>query len=160
MSSRAVALSLFVSTLASAAAMTSGCSGDDAPAGAAADAGADAPARANRPAPPEPEAGTPKTCRELCEDAHPASVAKDEAIDSCWEAHCAAPCIDGEDPVPPDGADAGADGGGAGACASHVVTISPSCDECTTASCCAPWDACFQDPDCSALEACYEECVD
>jgi hypothetical protein len=163
MSSRTAAFLFLACTLGVSTAAGAGCSGDDTSTAAATDGGTDVASEA-RPAPPEDDdAATPKTCREQCADAHPAGVAKDKAIDACWQAHCASPCIDGERaPIDVDaGADASADAGAdAGACMSPVVTASPSCDACTTAFCCASWDACFQDAECSALEDCYQQCVE
>ena len=129
-----------------------GCSGDDP--SPPHDAGRESsPPDANRPAPPEPDA-SPKTCREQCQEAHPAGVPRDEAVNACWAMHCSEPCVE---EMPGDGGrDDGATDGGA--CVSPVVTVSASCDECTNRSCCAEWDGCFQEPECAALNACYQQC--
>ncbi len=158
MSSRALAVFLILSTstgaLALASAMT-GCSEDEPRANG--DGGTDGSMEANRPAAPETDA-RPKTCREQCEEAHPAGLPRDEAVDSCWDTHCRNPCIEG---VVDDGGIA--EGGAApdgGTCASPVVTISLACDECTNTFCCAAWDECFQEPECAALNACYQDCTE
>ena len=156
MSSRALGVLLIVSSAASAfaAGMMTGCSEDE-PAGPG-DAGSDGSRPdANRPAPTEPDA-RPKTCREQCEEAHPTGLPKDEAVNSCWETHCNVPCIE---QLPGDGGIDGAAPDGA-ACESPVVTVSVACDECTNAFCCGAWDGCFQEPECAALNACYQQCTD
>lgn len=135
-------------------ALFSGCSDDPTP--PPADAGADREPTANRPVRPEEDGAPPASCRAQCAEAHPTGVPKDEAIDACWKASCAAPCVEEQ----PD--DGGVDGAApdAGTCVSPVVTVSLACDACTTASCCASWDDCFQDPECAALNACYQQCVE
>ena len=167
MRSRTAGFLFFVSiVLGATATATSGCS-SDATKAAAADSGADAPG-ANRPAPAgDNDASDPSTCRDRCAAAHPAAVLEDKAIDTCWRKYCQAPCID----ETPDIGDAGAvvgdggDGGNAspgadaGTCKSNLVTDTASCDQCTGTFCCTAWDGCFQDPECSALEACYQQCV-
>ena len=128
------------------------CSGDEpSPPGAAGHESS--PPDANRPAPPDTDAA-PKTCREQCREAHPVGVPKDEAVNECWALHCNGPCLEGtNEDAGPDGASA--DGG---ACVSPVVTVSASCDECTNSFCCTEWDGCFQEPECAALNACYQQC--
>jgi hypothetical protein len=157
MSSRTIGAFVIFSTLAGAVVTSFGAGGcSDEEKSANADAGSDANVPdANRPAPPEIDAAL-QTCRERCEEEHPTGLQKDEAINSCWETFCGAPCID---QLPPDGgvaADGAAPDGGT--CISPVITPSLSCDECTNTSCCAEWDACFQDPECAALNACYQSC--
>lgn len=159
MSSRRLAV-LFIASMLVATGLGSaiaGCSTDDTKV-AAGDSGADATPEATRSPPPPDEASTPKTCRELCEEAHPTALPKDEAVNSCWEMNCSGPCIE-ETTTPTDGGTDGDGGADAGACLSPVVTISESCDQCTILRCCAAWDGCFQDPECSALNACYQKCV-
>jgi hypothetical protein len=39
-----------------------------------------------------------------------------------------------------------------------VSTPSADCSQCTVDNCCKPWDACFNDADCSALNACSIAC--
>ena len=130
------------------------CSGDE-PAGPS-DAGSESSKPdANRPAPLETDA-RPKTCRRQCEEAHPAGLPRDEAVNACWETHCKGPCID--EMTEDGGIDAGASDGGT--CVSPVVTISLACDQCTGASCCTEWDGCFQEPECVALNACYQQCTE
>jgi len=150
------ALVVVLAPLAAAAALTGGCSDDEAP--PEADAGAESgPPDANRPAPPESDAAL-KSCREECEEAHPTGLPKDEAINSCWETHCGDPCIEQRPGDGGGGGDGAAPDGGT--CTSPVVTVSVSCDECTHTFCCASWDGCFQDPECTALNACYQRCPD
>ena len=109
----------------------------------------------NRRAPPETDA-RPKTCREQCEEAHPTGLPRDEAVNSCWDTHCLGPCIE---QIPDDGGIDGAAPDG-GTCTSPVVTISLACDQCTNTFCCAEWDGCFQEPECVALNACYQQCTE
>ncbi len=133
--------------------IVAGCSKeDDVP--ATTDAGVAPLPGPNRAAPPEEVAEAPKTCRERCTEAHPTAAAKDRAIETCWSTHCAGPCFEGLS----DDAEAGAPD--AGSCAAPVVTVSSSCDRCTSAACCAAWDGCFQDAECSALNDCYRQCLD
>jgi hypothetical protein len=162
MSSRSLGTALAIAATFSpmaGLALVGGCSEDD-PAGAAPDAAADGNGpEANRPTPPEPDAEEPKSCRQRCEEAIPeGALAKDEAINSCWKTFCGRPCIE---ELAPDGgvaADGAAPDGGT--CVSPVVTISLACDECTNTFCCASWDGCFQDPECSALNVCYQQCTE
>lgn len=147
---------LLVLAASGASALFSGCSDDATP--APVDAGADsAPPDANRPPRPE-DSAAPRSCREQCAEAHPTGLPKDEAINSCWKTFCGDRCIE---ELPTDGG-GGADGAApdGGTCASKVVTVSLACDECTNTSCCASWDDCFQDPECTALNACYQQCAD
>lgn len=160
MSSRALGAGFVLAALGGALALSltsSGCSDDDAP--DAGDAGAETRAPDANRAPPAGEDGAaPKPCRQACEEAHPTGLAKDEAINSCWETFCVDPCIeelalDGgvvADGAAPDG----------GTCRAPVITISLVCDQCTNTSCCASWDGCFEDAECTALNACYQECAD
>jgi hypothetical protein len=39
-----------------------------------------------------------------------------------------------------------------------VTTPSSDCSQCTVDKCCNAWDACFNDTDCSALNACSIAC--
>jgi len=157
-SRRRGALALFVASLLGTAtllALAEGCSEE--PATTPTDAGTDEEApKGTRPAPPEPDAGTTKTCQQECADMYPAAVAKDEAINECWETHCRAPCVELK-------ADAGVTDGAApdgATCSSPVITPSLSCDECTQTLCCPAWDTCFQDSECADLNACYQRCTD
>jgi hypothetical protein len=141
-----------------AAVIPAGCSGDNGSPAAADDGGAEAaPARQAPSDDGEPDAGD---CRTACETAHPAAVALDRAIVACWQASCAEACLDPDAGAPDggDGGDTGAAPPDAGACSRPVATGNPSCDGCTTASCCRAWDGCFGDAECTALEACYRAC--
>lgn len=158
MSSRVLGALLVLATSGGgfgASALFSGCSDDAAP--APVDAGAEsAPPDANRPPRPE-DSAAPKSCRDECAEAHPTGLPKDEAINSCWRTFCSDPCIE-ELPADGGGVDGAARDGGT--CVSPVVTVSLACDDCTSTSCCASWDDCFQDPECIALNACYQQCAD
>jgi hypothetical protein len=140
------------------------CSTSNSATAGAADAGS--PDVQPRPAPAD-DGAAPMTCREGCEQDHPNGIAKDRAVVVCWQTSCAATCIDGAP------SDAGTDGGDGGAdastpdasltnagpsCQQPVVTNTSDCDTCTKASCCVPWDACFGDTECAALNACYTAC--
>lgn len=161
MSSRSLGAGVVLATFGAALSLpftSSGCSGDES-APAAGDAGPDGRAPdANRPPPVDEEGPPPKSCRQACEEAHPTGLAKDEAINSCWETFCVDPCIEERaldggvvaDGAAPDG----------GTCRAEVVTISLDCDQCTNTSCCAAWDGCFEDAECTALNACYQDCAD
>ncbi|MBX3224422.1 MAG: hypothetical protein KF795_28155 [Labilithrix sp.] len=159
MSSRTLGTVLVLGSFAGVLALSSasgGCSDDEAP--AATDAGADRAPDVNRAPPAADDAATPKSCRKACEEAHPTAIAKDEAIDTCWETFCSDPCIE---ELPIDGgivADGAAPDGGT--CSAPVLTTSLDCDQCTNTSCCASWDGCFEDTECAALNACYQECDD
>jgi len=155
MSSRAIsALVLLAGGLFGLANAIAGCS-DEEPTSAA-DAGIEAAGPdANRPAPPDVDVPS-LTCEERCREAHPAGVAKDEAVSSCWDTHCTGPCIE---QLPGDGGTDGAAPDG-GTCVSPVVTVSAACDECTNTFCCTEWDVCFQEPECAALNACYQQCTE
>lgn len=150
------ALVLLISTLlASAMSAVTGCSDD----GKASSADASTEGAARDAPRPEPENdATLTTCREDCQAAHASGVPKDEAINACWETYCRGPCVDGQ----PSEAGVLADGAApdGGTCTSPVITISLSCDECTNTFCCAAWDACFQDPTCTNLNACYQGCAE
>jgi hypothetical protein len=101
---------------------------------------------------------TTQECIDACNAAHPKSVAKETAIDTCWSANCKGPCLDN----PPTGYDAGG-GSDAGAdaadvCGSGVATSEPTCNDCTQQYCCTSWNGCFMDTDCSALDDCIGKC--
>ncbi|HVH41522.1 MAG TPA: hypothetical protein VM925_04235 [Labilithrix sp.] len=153
MSSRRTLAVTFSSALLGAfgtVALAAGCS-ENTKAAAANDASSDATPDVATSKPLESDAPV-KSCRETCEETHGAALPKDEAINSCWETHCGGPCIE---QVPDDG---GALDGGT--CSTPVVTVSESCDRCSSTFCCAEWDACFQDPACTALNACYQTCAE
>lgn len=103
------------------------------------DAGKDAPATQ-----------TLEECLAKCDKDHPTGLVKDKAIDTCWTTRCAGPCV-GE-------ADGGTTTSDAGACKNDVDTGDVECDACTVAACCAEWDGCFDDADCSALQDCRLAC--
>lgn len=99
-------------------------------------------------------------CAEECRQAHPSGAAKDDAIDSCWEAKCDDPCFGSGASIPDGGypdAGVGTDGG---MCQNDVdfEPPDPTCSACTQAYCCAAWDGCFNDDDCLALNDCYNAC--
>lgn len=148
---------LVLAPLTASLASAAGCSADESPAASGSDASTDGAVDARPDAPTPEDSAPPRTCRELCELAHPTGRSKDEAIDSCWETHCVRPCIE---QLPQDAGSSDGGASDAGACVSPVVTISESCDECTRAFCCASWDGCFQDPECAALNACYQDCIE
>ena len=141
--------------------MAGGCSSTtiEAPA----DAGAD---RSTRDVATPPDAAddtatpTHDECFAACDAAHPNSVAKNTAIDTCWESACKAPCVDGtpfDAGSPADAGDAAPDAA-VPACTNQVDTGDVACDLCTKMRCCAPWDGCFDDADCSALVDCESMC--
>lgn len=162
MSSRELGALLILSTSTIAGMVAIGTAGCSDHAAVPADAGTESSSRANRPAPPETDA-EPSTCEKQCEEAHPKGLLKDEAINSCWKTYCREPCLErmpDDGGIAPDGAAPDGAAPDVGTCVSPVVTISLACDECTTASCCIPWDGCFQDSECTALNACYQQCTD
>jgi hypothetical protein len=152
-----LALSASVAVLAGSALM-GGCSEETNPVGGS-DAGDSVDANKPKDSAPadEEDAGlTVEECLQACETKHAVGLAKDQAIDQCWETKCSGPCIDDTE------FDAGAAGGDGGApmCKEEVLTATDSCDLCTQTYCCAAWDACFQDDDCVALNTCRNACVD
>ena len=134
----------------------SGCSEE--PTRVVADGGLEARALEDQRSPPTLDATNP-TCIELCRQDHRSAVAKDEAVVACWESRCEAPCVLGERTDAGAMEDAG-DAGSGPSCTSEVITPSLACDQCTRTSCCDAWDACFQDPECAALNACYQACAE
>ena len=149
-SARTFGVGLVTLVMAVAARLGTGCT-DDPAAAARGDAALDAPAQPQRPASPTYDGAT-RTCREECEVSHAAGRSKDEAIGSCWATHCNAACIE-QTSVDAGSADAGS-------CSQPVVSPSEDCDTCTRAFCCAEWDGCFGDEACSALNACYQTCIE
>jgi hypothetical protein len=89
-------------------------------------------------------------CLATCETQHPKGLALGKGIDKCWAASCATVCdgIGTGTPKPPT----------AGTCKNIVETPSAACSTCTVTSCCAAWDACFDDADCTALNTCSIAC--
>jgi hypothetical protein len=89
-------------------------------------------------------------CISACEAKHPKGALIGKGIDSCWAKSCPTEC---------DGIGSGAPKPAAhGSCQNPVSTPSADCSQCTVDSCCAAWDACFDDADCSALNACSIAC--
>lgn len=159
-----IAAGLLLASGAGVAISACSSSTTDAPA-AGADASGDVIARdTNRPAVdagPEPDAEAGQTqaeCLAACNAAHPASVAKEDAIGTCWDTMCKGPCVD----TPATGFDAGEAGlpeaGPNPLCTTGATTGSADCDNCTTANCCPSWSGCFNDTDCSALDDCLGTC--
>ncbi len=118
-------------------------------------------------APPEEEEDsgpgeqTEEECLAECEKKHAAGLTKDKAIDTCWETKCKGPCVDDTqvfDAGAGDGGDAG-DAGGA-KCSNDVETGEEACNKCTSTFCCAEWDGCFDDQDCSDLNDCRNNCIE
>jgi hypothetical protein len=158
------ALPLFAAVVLSAGAAfsISACSSstDDGGTPADVDSGADAGRIKVDAAAPDDDAGEPPTtdeCIATCRAAHPSSLTKEDAIDTCWSTSCGPSCVDGT-----DGFDAGPDGapdsGPDPLCGTGVSTDSPDCDNCTEANCCAVWTGCFNDEDCSTLDDCIQQC--
>jgi hypothetical protein len=109
--------------------------------------------------PSEEDAGqtpTEEECLAKCEETHAAGLAKDRAIDQCWETSCKGPCVDGNGGFDAGAADAG-DGGLQ--CGNPVDTGDVACDTCTSTHCCGVWDGCFNDPGCTDLNTCRNECL-
>ena len=135
-----------------------GCSGDDDGGAAPEEAGAEA----SRPdvitpgdsALPIDDSGT---CVDRCQAQHPTGGPKNGAIEQCWTEHCDVPC-NGAQGDAGDGGKPAPDAGDAGTCQNEVNTGSDACNACTVKSCCMPWDGCFDDPDCVALNDCLNRC--
>jgi hypothetical protein len=89
-------------------------------------------------------------CISACEAKHPKGVQIGKAIDTCWSKSCPTEC---------DGIGTGTTKPAAhGSCQNPVSTPSADCSQCTVDKCCAAWDACFDDADCSALNTCSIAC--
>lgn len=91
------------------------------------------------------------SCIAACEAKYPSAVPKGDAIDACWKQSCYAQC-DGMTPSTTQF------GPAHGACKYDVKTPAAACSQCTVDKCCAPWDACFGDEDCAALNKCAIAC--
>jgi hypothetical protein len=148
---------------ATASGWVTGCTDDAAGDADVAEAGMPDASRP-RTVPPVADAANP-TCEQACEQDHPKGLVEDRALLSCWEAHCRTSCItpitqtaDAGDAG--DAGDGGAVGDAGSSCTTDVVTERSACDDCTRSHCCAVWDTCFQDPDCVALNACYQTCTE
>ena len=137
----------------------------------AAEAGADATADARikvDAAPTDEDAAVPETseqCLARCGKEHPASVAKYNAVDTCWAASCNASCVvqNGMFDAGDDGGDAGDAGlvndGGTNLCGTEVSSgVDRACDDCTTAFCCPSWKGCYDDADCLEYNGCVNDC--
>jgi hypothetical protein len=97
------------------------------------------------------EAGDPiAACIAACEGKHPTGVQIGKGIDQCWARSCATPCngIGQGQAKPP----------AMGNCKNPVKTPSADCSQCTVDKCCTAWDACFDNADCAALNACSIAC--
>jgi hypothetical protein len=145
-------------------AIMGGCSEETAP---GANSGTDAAPPVNldasqRDAPPPGDAGPDPsiaTCLAECAARYPGGKVKDDAITTCWKTKCAGRCTD----LPADAGDAGggeADAGDAGACQNPVDTEDPECDRCTQSHCCAEWDGCFNDDECTNFVQCSTACAE
>lgn len=99
-----------------------------------------------------------QSCLDKCTTAHPKGVKLAAAIDQCWSLHCKKSCLLGGDPsgkvYSPDAGDPDA----STTCKTTVLTPFQDCSDCTQENCCAPWDACFGDPDGLALNECSNNC--
>lgn len=72
------------------------------------------------------------------------------AIDTCWSKSCSSECNGigtGKNEEPDHGS-----------CQNVVSTPAKDCSQCTVDHCCAAWDACFNDTDCTALNTCTNAC--
>lgn len=158
-----IAAGMLLAACAGVAISACSSSTTDAPA-AGTDAAPDVARDTNRPsidASPEPDAEAGQTqeqCLAACNALHMASVAKEDAIGTCWDTNCKGPCVD----TPATGFDAGEaglpDAGANPLCGTGANTNSLDCDNCTTANCCPSWSGCFGDTDCTALDDCLGTC--
>lgn len=112
-------------------------------------------AASQKDAPPPPEAGpipSLATCLAECGTKYPSGKKKDDAITTCWKTKCAGICTD-------DAVDAGdSDAGDGGTCQNPVTTEDIACDRCTQTHCCAEWDGCFNDDECTDFVQCTVAC--
>jgi hypothetical protein len=89
-------------------------------------------------------------CISACETKYPNGTQLGGGIDACWSKSCATECIGiGTGQIRPPGR---------GSCTNPVSTPSAACSQCTVDHCCTPWDACFGDDQCSALNKCSIAC--
>lgn len=89
-------------------------------------------------------------CISSCEAQHPKGAQIGKGIDQCWSNSCPTQC---------NGIGAGKQKPPAhGSCKNPVTTPSADCSQCTVDKCCKAWNACFDDADCSALNACSIAC--
>ena len=89
-------------------------------------------------------------CISTCESMHPNGVQLGKGIDNCWGLNCTAQCngIGTGMTKPPT----------TGMCKNPVGTPAVACSQCTVDKCCGAWDACFDNPDCAALNKCSIAC--
>lgn len=93
--------------------------------------------------------GTVQQCIAACEAKYPNGAKLGQAIDACWAKSCAA-CENMESgPLQTPTS---------GSCKNEVATPSAACSTCTAKNCCAAWDACFSNAECTALNACSIAC--
>jgi hypothetical protein len=150
----------------------SACSSSSTDAGPAAateagtDAGTDARTKVDA-ATPDTDSAVPETsaqCLARCGTEHPASVAKYNAVDTCWAASCNASCVAQNGMFDAGGIDGGFDAGGVNdggtdLCGTMVSSgVDMACDDCTTAFCCPAWKGCYDDQDCLAYNTCVNDC--
>ena len=148
----------------------SACSSSSTDAGATTEAGADATTDARikvDSATPEEDAAVPETseqCLARCGKEYPASVAKYDAVDSCWAASCNDSCVAQNGMFDAgDAGDAGDGGvvndGGTDLCGTMVSSgVDRACDDCTTQFCCPSWKGCYDDQDCLDYNTCVNDC--
>ncbi len=165
--------SLAAALLIGAAAIVEGCSADSSPSGEGSGTGdvgsisgskdpgtygsTGTPSSGDDASTPTPstttssEGGDPvAACVSACEAKHPAGTQIGKGIDTCWSKSCPTEC---------NGIGAGKPQSAAhGSCQNPVSTPSADCSQCTVDKCCAAWDACFGNADCTALNACSIAC--
>ena len=89
-------------------------------------------------------------CIAACEAQYPKGVPIGDGIDQCWAKSCSTSC---------NGLGAGMQFPPAhGQCKNVVETPGADCSQCTVDHCCAAWDACFDNADCTALNKCSIAC--
>ncbi|MDB5212908.1 MAG: hypothetical protein JWO86_835 [Myxococcaceae bacterium] len=89
-------------------------------------------------------------CISACEAQYPKGVALGDGIDQCWAKSCSTDC---------NALGAGMQFPAAhGMCKNLVETPGAACSQCTVDHCCAAWDACFDNADCTALNKCSIAC--
>lgn len=89
-------------------------------------------------------------CISACEAKYPAGTTLGKGIDACWAKNCSKECNNIGTGAPK--------GPKTGTCGHEVSTPSADCSQCTVDHCCAAWDACFGDAQCSALNTCSIAC--
>jgi hypothetical protein len=131
------------------------------------DAGNDARTKVDGSKPVDTDSAVPETgpeCLKRCATEHPASVAKYDAVDTCWAASCNASCVAQNGMFDAGGIDGGFDAGGVNdggtdLCGTMVSSgVDMACDDCTTAFCCPAWKGCYNDQDCLAYNTCVNDC--